>query len=122
MQQYQRSLHGKLAKRLFGLAVFIGIILSAGAYMTTRESIGLAVIERGIAGVTRFNGQYMHLFDQALVPNPRGRGNANGENRGAGLKPAPTEVLVCTSVVRRRSRRCGASCRPARRCACRPAS
>ncbi len=69
MQQYQRSLHGKLAKRLFGLAVFIGIILSAGAYMTTRESIGMAVIERGIAGVTRFNGQYMHLFDQGLVPN-----------------------------------------------------
>ncbi|MEE9142884.1 MAG: hypothetical protein V3U59_09240 [Gammaproteobacteria bacterium] len=57
--------------KLFGLALLIGTVLSAGAYLFTSDTIGVAVIERAVIGATRFNMQNMDLFDQPLAPNRR---------------------------------------------------
>ncbi len=57
--------------KLFGLALLIGTVLSAGAYLFTSDTIGVAAVERAVIGATRFNMQNIDLFNQPLAPNRR---------------------------------------------------
>lgn len=63
----QRSLSSRLTIRLFWIATFISILLSTGAFMTTRNAFGNIAGDRGALNAARFNTQTIDLIDGGVI-------------------------------------------------------